>query len=170
MKPARPFSLFEFTLGPGVVNALINAPLGWFLLKPGAILPLWGIPCIAADVVAMSFGVAFGTALVVTPQVRKQYERGQLLMPQLSPRLRAIYFKWPDNLFHRSFNCGVLGVALFAPLPLLALWASGSAGFDHATFALFKGVFGFVEGAIVTPLIAAGALIMWSNPPPLRTA
>ena len=161
MQSPRAFSLFEFTLGPGIANALINAPLGWFLLKPGAILPLWGIPCIAADVVAMSFGVAFGTALVVTPQVRKRYERGQLRMPALSPRLRAIYFNWPENLFHRSFNCGLLGVALFAPLPLLALWGSGSRRLRHAAFALFKGVFGFVEGAIVTPLIAAGALLMW---------
>ena len=49
MSQPRPFSTLQIGLGSGVINALINAPLGLLLVKRGAVLPLWGLPGVAAD-------------------------------------------------------------------------------------------------------------------------
>lgn len=156
---ARAFSFVEIALVSGVINTAINAPIGWLVVKPGATLPLWGVPSIALDFCVMAFAIAFGTALVVTPQTRWQVATGRLLPPALSPSLHAALARWPRSLFQRAVNLGVLGGLLFVPLPLFVLWVSDVPAADRVVFTLLKGSFSFVEGALVTPLIAAAATV-----------
>ena len=95
MSSPRPFSWLGTALAAGVINALINAPIGWGMLKPGVVLPLWGMPSIAGDFIIMAFGISFGTTLMVTPQTRKQLLRGSVLPPALSAGWSAAIGRWP---------------------------------------------------------------------------
>jgi hypothetical protein len=159
MSGPRTFSWLQSALGAGIINALINAPLGLVLVKPGARLALFGLPGVAADLTAMAFGISFGTALVVTLQTRGQVRRGRLSPPALSPRLRASLERWPSSLFRRAWNLGVISVLLFVPLPLLVLWATGVHDMDRLALTVFKGVFSFVAGGLVTPLVVVAATV-----------
>jgi hypothetical protein len=157
MSEARPFSWLGIGLSGGLINAAINAPLALLIVKKGALLSLFGLPGIAADLVAMGYGISFGTGIAVTPQTRRQLRQGRLLPPTLAPWLRWWLNTWPKGVLHRAFNLGVLSVVVFVPLPLLWLWASGTQNMDRASMAVLKGVFSFVQGAVMTPLVAAGA-------------
>lgn len=163
MAEPRPFSWALTAVIPGIINVLINAPIGWFMVPAGARLGIWTLPGVGADLVATAFGVAFGTALVVTPQTRKQIDSGQMLAPPLAERWRNMFAGWPRSLLVRSINLGVWGVLIFAPLPLLALHLLDVQPLDRLGVTLLKGGFSFVEGALVTPVIAAAASVAPRN-------
>jgi hypothetical protein len=155
----RPFSYPQIAISAGVINALINAPIGYAIVPAGQSLPLWGGPGVAADVVATAFGIAFGTALVVTPQIRRQVGQGKLTPPVLSEYWAKSYAGWPSGLVKRAINLGVLSVLLAAPLPIALLALSGVEGLDRTQMIWLKGVLGFVIGALETPPIAAAATV-----------
>ena len=157
MAGPRKFSLAQTALGAGVINALLNAPLALLLVRPGAALPIFGLPSVAADLVAMGYGISFGTGLVVTLQTRSALRRGRLLLPELPPRVHASLARWPSSVLHRAVNLGVLSVLLFVPRPLLALLVLGAHDLDRSTLMAFKGAFSFVQGALVTPLVVVAA-------------
>jgi len=157
MAVARKFSLLQTALGAGVINAVLNAPLAFVFVREGAALPLFGLPGIAADLVGMAYGIAFGTGLVVTLQTRSALRRGRLLLPELSERVRASLERWPPSALRRGINLGVLSILFFVPLPLLALYVLGVHGLDRSALIWFKGSFSFVEGALVTPIVVIAA-------------
>ena len=159
MAGPRQFSWFGSAFGSGVINLVLNAPLGWAIVKPGATIRVWGARSIALDMLLMAFGIAFGTTLVVTPQTRKQLSGGRLLPPPISPRLHDLLSRWLRSTFQRAVNLGVLSVLIFVPLPLFALWLFNIDGADRMLFTTLKGAFSFVEGALVTPIIAVAAMV-----------
>jgi hypothetical protein len=156
---ARPFSLIPNMLLAGIVNAIINGGTGWLVLARHPQLSVWGFPGVALDTIAMAFGIGFGTALVVTPQTRSLLLKQRLATHPLSTRFRTSFEKWPRSILRRSLNVGVVGVIVFAPWVLLWLWAASIQVFDRSQFALLKGLFGFVEGALVTPLVVVAAMV-----------
>ena len=158
-KPPRTFSIVESALVSGVINVLINGVLGWFALPDGTTLPLWGVPSSCADMVAMGFGIAFGTAIGVTPLTRREHRLGRLVPPALSPRMERVLADWPRALFRRSVLVGVIGLVLFAPPIVFALWVLGVDQVDRMTFVQIKAGWAFVEGALVAPPIAVAALL-----------
>jgi len=153
----RPFSYPQIAISSGIINTLINAPLGWGLVPAGTVLPTWGVPGVAFDLVATAFGIAFGTVLVVTPQIRRQIAAGKLERAALSAHWREQLGRWPRGALQRAINVGVLTVLAAAPLPLAALAALGTPGFDRPGYTVLKGAFAFVVGGLVTPVIAAAA-------------
>jgi hypothetical protein len=159
MAQPRQFSWGLSALVSGVINFAINAPIGWFMVHAGSSLRVWGLPGVAPDIVITAYAIAFGTALVVTPQTQRQVERGQLLPPVLSQGWRRAFAGWPRSRLRRAINLGVLSVLLFAPLPLLVLWLSGVPELDRTAVTALKGGFSFVEGALVTPVIMAAATV-----------
>ncbi|MBM4364225.1 MAG: hypothetical protein FJ104_16215, partial [Deltaproteobacteria bacterium] len=64
------FGRFAAEIAPGaaVVNALLNGAIGWAATRELPVVPTWGLPGVAADLLATAFGVTFGTALVVPLQ------------------------------------------------------------------------------------------------------
>src|SRR5262245_46729725 len=119
-----PFSILQSALVGGVINALINGALG-FALPADQRLPLWGVPSLSAAIVAMAFGIAFGTGIGVTPLTRRARRQGKLTPPPLAPRMERALEGWPAGVLRRSLLLGVIGVVLFAPPMLLALWMLG---------------------------------------------
>jgi hypothetical protein len=158
-KPPRRFSLVESALVGGVINLLLNGGFGWLAVPVGTRLPMLGVPGVLVDMVAMAFGIAFGTAIGVTPLTRKAYRDGKLLPPELSPRMERLLEGWPRPLFRRSVLIGVVGLALFAPPVLVALWMLGVESLDRLSFVELKGGWAFVAGAFVSPPIAVAALL-----------
>lgn len=158
-KPPRTFSIVESALVSGVINVLINGAVGWFALPAGKTLPLWGVPSLSADMVAMAFGIAFGTGIGVTPLTRREHRLGRLLPPPLSPSMKRVLEGWPQKLFRRSVLIGVIGVVLFAPPIVFALWVLGVDNVDRMTFVEIKAGWAFVEGALLAPPIAVAALL-----------
>lgn len=159
MAEPRPFSWGLTALVSGIINVVINAPLGWFMVREGVWLGIWTLPGVAADLMGTCFGIGFGTGLVVTPQIRKQVADGKLLPPLLAERWRAWFAGWPASRLVRSINLGVLSVLIFAPLPLLALYLLDVQPLDRLGFTMLKGSLAFVVGALVTPVIAAAATV-----------
>lgn len=154
---AQPFSVAQSATVGALINALLNGLLGWAVV-PETGMPLWGLTSVTTDLLAMSSGIAFGTALVVTPQLRGIGRRGAMTLPPLPPFLRDGFAKWPAHVLLRSVNLGALGVILFAPLPLAALAVLAPAGLSTDAFVAFKTAFAAVEGAVVTPIIALAGL------------
>lgn len=165
MTEPRPFSILLTAIFSGVINALINGAFGWFMLGPDKVWPLWGVPGIGVDTVAMAFGITFGTVLTVTPQTRAQLRAGKLLAAPISPHWRAAFGRWPRSTWRRSIVLGVLSALLFAPLPLVAFWAFGVDDAGRAALTSFKAAFGFVQGALVTPVIALAAMVTQPDAP-----
>jgi hypothetical protein len=142
----------------GVINALINGGLGWAMVPAGERLMLWAVPGLAFDVVAMSFGIAFGTGIAVTPLLRRQQRAGAVRAPEVSPFWREGFARWPAGVLHRAFNLGALSALVFAPPTIALLWLAGADGLGREAVTAFKGAFGFAHGAFVTPVIGLGAL------------
>jgi hypothetical protein len=154
----RTFSILQSALVGGLINAAINGALG-LALPEGQRLPLLGLPSLSADIVAMAFGIAFGTGIGVTPLTRRERRAGKLVAPALTSRMERALEDWPSGILRRSLLLGVIGVVLFAPPMLLALWVLGVDSVDRWTFVELKAGWAFVEGALVTPPIAVAALL-----------
>lgn len=157
---SRPYSLLGGALLGGLINAVINAAIGFVIVPPGERLPLWGIPSVALDTVAMAFCIAFGTGFGLTRQLRAQRRAGKLHPPS-APRDGSVWTRgferWPASLLHRSVNLGVLATLVFVPPALLALWWLVPGGFERSGLTLYKGAFGALAGATLTPFIGLGA-------------
>jgi hypothetical protein len=149
----------QIAVSAGIINTLINAPLAWALVPADAVLPSWGLPGVASDLVATAFGIAAGTVVVVTPQIRRQLAMGKLAPPSLSPYWRGGFARWPRGALRRALNVGVFTVLISTPLPLMTLALLGSPSLDRLGLTLLKGTFAFVVGALVTPVIAAAATV-----------
>ncbi|MDH5671584.1 MAG: hypothetical protein OEZ06_05500 [Myxococcales bacterium] len=156
---AQPYGLIGAAAGGALINALINGGLAWLLFRPDQQLALWALPGTAFDVVAMCFGIAFGTGLVLTPQLRRQQRDGRVTAPALPPERLLPFSRWPAGVFHRAFNLGALSVLLFAPPTITLLWLAGLDAMGYAQLIAFKAAFGAVHGALVTPIIGVGALV-----------
>ena len=159
MSQPQAFSWGATAFGAGVINTLINAPIGWAMVPEGGRLSVWTIPGVVPDLIITAYAIAFGTALIVTPQTRKQVASGKLLPPMLSDGMRAHFAAWPHSGFIRGIRLGMLSVGLFCPLPLLALYGLGVQEVDRMTETLLKGGFSFIAGAAITPFIAAAATV-----------
>jgi len=151
------FSVVQSAVVGAVINALLNGGIGW-AVAPASGMPLWGAVSVGGDLIATAFGIAFGTALVVTPLQRAVARQGAMTLPPLPDFLRLGFPRWPSSVLRRSLNLGVLGVLLFAPLPLVGLWLVAPTGLSAPAFVAFKAAFASVEGAVVTPIIAMAGL------------
>jgi hypothetical protein len=141
-----------------LINAVLNGLFAYAALQGAATWPLWGLPSIFVDTLAMAFGIAFGTGLLLTPQLRKQIATGKVVPPELPARWHQSLSQWPVSALQRGMNLGVVGTVIFS-VPVIALFVA----FDFSSIgrdglAIYKALFGLVEGGIVTPIVALGAV------------
>lgn len=159
MSEGRPFSWKATAVFGGIINAAINAPIGWAMVKEGQMLGTWSAPGIALDLAITAFAIAFATGFIATPQTRKQVKQGKLIAPKLSTYWRTGFQTWPTSVLHRSINLGILAEILFLPLPLLVLWIFGIDEAGRMAVTCLKGSFAFVVGALVTPVVVIAATV-----------
>lgn len=147
--------LRDGVVGSGIVNAILNGAIGWAITRATPVVPLWGATSIAFDTTATLFGVAFGTLLAATSQVRNHTPPGPApwegSVTQFCRRL-------PSDAVLRSIAVGLL-CALPAPLLILGFVATGVTSLSAPAFILYKSIVSAAEGAAVAALatVAVGA-------------
>lgn len=145
----------------GVINAILNGPPVLLVLPEGATWHLWrGFPNLAFDTLGMSFGVAWGTGLVLTTVLRKQVAQGKVTLPTGAPeRAKLDLGKWPASALKRAFNLGGLAV-LACALPTIALlFLLGVDTWTPTAIVTYKTLYGLTMGAIFSPIVALGVIV-----------
>lgn len=144
--------------GAALVNALLNAAIGWGITIGRSEFPVWKAPGVAVDLVFTAFGITFGTCLFVPPQTKRDFRRGLVTLPDLSRGLVSLIDRVPRGFVWRAIVLGAVSVILFLPPGLAALVASGAAEMDRVAFVEFKAVFSAIQGGLVTPFIVLAVL------------
>jgi hypothetical protein len=152
------YYILQNGVGAAIVNALLNGGLGWLMVLKQPELAVWGLPSVASDLVATAFGVAFGTALMVSITTRFDFKRGKASAPPLSAALTAWFARAPARHFPAALWLGALGLLVFAPPALVLLRAFPEPVMPGNTFIAAKALFSAFEGALVTPLVALAAV------------
>jgi len=155
----RAYFIGQSVVGAAIVNALINGAFGWLAMLELPRLSLWGAPGIAIDTILTAFGVAFGTALIVPIQARKDLFAGTVSPEEPSGRIGRLIRALPHHTLRRGLVLGAACVAAFVPLPLLALSTLGVESMLPGPFIAFKAGFSAIVGAAVTPLITLQAMV-----------
>jgi hypothetical protein len=156
----RRYLFVECVIGAAVINALINAGLGWLATRGLATFPVWKFPGVAADLLATAYGVSFGTCIGTAVQVRIDRARGRITTPNSVPeRLAPIIQAMPRHLFARAIAVGVASAAALGPFIALGLFLYAPKELDRQSYIVLKAAFSAVEGAAVTPVIVLAALL-----------
>lgn len=145
----------------GVVNAILNGPPVLIILREGSRWHLWNsFPSIGLDTCGMAFGVASGTGWLLTKALRKQSAEGKIHLPRgLSSRVKETFGKLPPSALRRGFTLGPLAVLLCALPTIGVLFAAGVETWAPAMIVTYKTLFGFVMGALFTPITALGVMV-----------
>lgn len=154
----RRYLVFQGGIGAAIVNALLNAGLGWGATRALPVVPVWGIPGVVPDFVATAFGVSFGTVLVMAFQVPWEVSRGKIAPFPPPASLARILAKLPRGIFARGVLLGTVSVPLFAAPVIACLSLAGPPALSRGAFIAMKAALSAVEGGLVTPLIIMAAL------------
>lgn len=122
-------------------------------------VPLWGTDVsIAGDTIGTTFMLPFFTCLFVTRVARGQVERGKL--PPLAWRREshAALGRLPARTSVRALVLGLTGLIAVAPVAVWALVALEVRDLGPWSFVAFKALFAALLAAVVTPVVALGAL------------
>lgn len=140
-------------------NTIINGPIAWALTKENLVLPLWGAPGIAVDLVATGFLLPFIVALIVIPLNRREVRKEKFAPLQLDSEvpLQRWLGACPRGLLPRALLFGLVGVAVIAPLTVLVFAILGIDALSPLRFAVFKGFWaGALAGVLVVPMATLG--------------
>jgi hypothetical protein len=146
-----------------VINLAINAALAWLSAADATRVPLWATPIIGgpstiADTLGTLLLLPMITNLFVTTSVRRDLRHGRLgplgHPGNAHPILRAL----PRNRTRRGVGLGISCVAALGPAAVAILIVTDSGGLSVADFVLYKAILGVALGALVTPVIALGAM------------
>lgn len=140
----------------GVSNAFFNGVIAWLLLRGGANLSWQGPHSFVGDIFATAFILPLIVAFIVIPLQRSKLARGKLPVMRLDrdSKLQALVDRMPARTSRSAPLFGLVGVCLFAPLGLLALFVGGVHEITPAAYAIFKGMWaGVMAGALVVPMV-----------------
>jgi hypothetical protein len=160
----RTFITNEQTIVPAVFNLAFNAGLGWMLFRHHQLVPLWGDPSIAGDILGTLFFLPFFTCLIVTPLVKRAARTGKVEWLAMAPREHPLLRLLPRSLWARAAVVGLACVVLFGPPSIGLLSLLGVEGWSVATAVTFKGIYAALLAAVVTPYIALYALTSGQEP------
>ncbi len=166
----RRYLFWQSCVGAAILNALINWGLGWLGTRALPILFLWRIPGVASDLTGTAFGVAFGTCIGASFQVRRDLERGRIARVAMSPGVAAVVSRFPSGALRRGTTLGALSIPVFAVPVVLVLVGMGVRALDRVPFLELKTVFAAFEGAVVTPFIVLAVLTDVARGGPRQTA
>jgi hypothetical protein len=152
-------------LGSGVVNVAVNLLVAFLMYRhlPHNAVPWAGsMTCVVSDVLVTAFLIPCLTAIIATPLIRFDLRAAKLVTPVDSRYLSLPLFKyiptgqsWREVL-KRAVLFGFVGVAAFAPVTLLIIYAcTGTRGMRAMwDYVAFKGYWGGLEAAILSPVLA----------------
>lgn len=162
----RHFITAEQTIVPAVFNLAFNAGLGYLLFRHLQLVPLWGDPSIAGDIVGTLFFLPFFTCLIVTPLVKRAARSGKVEWLSIAAREHPLLRLWPRSVWARAVVVGLACVVLLGPPSIGLLSLLGVEGWSLTTAIVFKGIYAGLLAALVTPYFALYALT--NEPQPAR--
>ena len=146
----------------GVLNALINGLLAWWVFKDVNEVPMWAEHGFAKDLVMTSCLLMFFLSLIVIVLHRRKVAKG-IMASQLwdsSKSLHCLLRRSPQSPFLSALLFGALGLFIVAPVTLLPLVVLDINVLSPAAFALFKALWSGLLGAlIVGPVILLGLAV-----------
>jgi hypothetical protein len=151
----RRYLLVEQGIGSAAFNFVLNAAIAWVAFRHLADVPLWGAQSIAGDTVGTAFLLPFCTGLIVTRMARGHVRAGRIEMLDGAGALARL----PAGTVARSLALGIACAATVAPVILLALIGLGIDTMGLGRFVVLKAAFAAALAAVVTPVLAAAALL-----------
>jgi len=155
----RRYLLIEQGIGSAIFNLLLNGAIAWFMTRSLERVPLWGTDLsIAGDTIGTTFMLPFFTCLIVTRLARGQVVRGRLPPVAWRRDSHAALGRLPARTLPRALVLGLATLVAVAPVAVWALTVFEVNDLGVWRFVAFKALFAAVLAAIVTPIVALGAL------------
>jgi hypothetical protein len=155
----RRFLLVEQGIGAAVFNLLLNGAIAWLMVRSLRTVPTWGTELsIVGDTIGTAFLLPFFTCLTVTRLARGRVERGRL--PALAWRRssHAVLGRLPSGTLPRALMLGLACAVALGPVAVWTLALLEVREMGAWPFVVFKAAFAAALAALVTPVIALGAL------------
>lgn len=146
-----------------VINVLANGAIAWISVRGMNEVPVWDVPLIGGtstvvDTIGTIFILPFLTMILTTLAIRREIARGAFGTVALADDPAPFIRQLPQPLLRRALTfAGICTVAL-GPLALLVLLALDPGAISTSAFIAYKVVLGVALGAVVTPLVAVGAM------------
>ncbi len=157
----RSFLIIEQSVFAGIINVVINAAIGWLLMRSLSAVPLWGNPSMGVDLLATGFLLPFFTCIVVSRLTRRQVESGKL--PALEPdQIRPLGVHRRSSII-RAIMMGSIGVIFFSTPLVVLLDLAQASPVPFTSFLIFKAIWAGIFSMIGSPLIAWWALAAASS-------
>lgn len=143
----------------GVLNALINGAIAWWIFKELSEVPMWGEHGFAFDLIMTACLLMFFLSLIVMVLHRRKVAKGSMISQpwDSSKPLHCLLRRSPRSPFLSALLFGALGLFIVAPVTLLPLVLLDINTLSPVAFALFKALWAGLLGALlVGPVILLG--------------
>lgn len=155
----RRYLLIEQGVGSALFNLLLNGAIAWFMTRSLETVPLWGRDVsIAGDTIGTTFMLPFFTCLFVTRFAHGHVASGKLPPVRWRREAHPALGRLPARTLPRALVLGLAGLIAIAPVAVWALVALEVRELGTGSFIAFKALFAAVLAALVTPIVALGAL------------
>lgn len=155
----RRFLLLEQGLGAALFNVLLNGGIAWLMVRSLRTVPAWGGDLsIIGDTIATAFLLPFITCLVVTRLARAQVEKGRVPALDWHRSSHTVLRRLPSGVLPRALVLGLACAVALGPLVVWTLALLEVRELGAWPFVVFKAAFAGALAALVTPVVALGAL------------
>jgi hypothetical protein len=170
----RKWFLLEQILLPTFFNFAFNAFLGWLVFRAVVPVPLWFSPSawadllkpsLGGDLLGMLFFLPGCTVIIGTPLIQRAARLGKIERLPIGPAQHWLLRHMPRGLILRACFVGFWCVALLGPLTLGSLALLGMHAWSLHAAVVFKGIYAGLLAGLVTPPIAAYALLRFESEP-----
>jgi hypothetical protein len=154
-----------------LINLVLNALIAFLFTRGQPDVPFWARPLSETSLLGDTLGTIFIlpliTGLLATAAVHADERRGAFEPISLTEPFDSWVKRLPAAGIRRGAAFGAIIFVFVAPpvAAILALIDPGTISCAH--FIVYKGIFGIVLGALVTPVIA---LVAMTDPPPTAPA
>ena len=145
-----------------VINVAINLTIAWAGTRGAHVVALWappGRPSTIFDTLCTTFMLPLFTALTCTPGVLRDRRARRIETLPLESDVGRLLGRLPRPLLPRALWLASVTAAVVGPVALVALVVSGVGDLSVSSFLVFKVAYAVALGAIVTPVVAAAAMV-----------
>jgi len=150
-------------LATAVINVLANGVIAWLSVLGMDDVPLWSVPLVggtstAVDTVGTCFVLPFLTMIFTTLAIRRELRLGAFDPVPASDDRAPLMRRLPRSLGRRALVFAALTTLGLGVPALVAVAAFAPATISSSAFITYKIVLGVGLGALVTPVVALGAM------------
>lgn len=150
-------------LATAVINVLANGLIAWLSVLGMDEVPMWSVPLVggtstAVDTLGTFFVLPFLTMIFTTLAIRREMRLGAFTPVARADDRAPLMRKLPQRLGRRALAFACLMTLTFGLLTLVFVLAFAPETMSTSAFITYKIVLGALLGALVTPVVALGAM------------